>query len=73
MRHGYRKAVRAIAQMQKTNPHITTLRASASCTLGHYTFSEIDESARNWAVWLSAWVYGDRPLEDIPRAYPLPA
>ena len=73
MRHEYRKAVRTIAQMQKTNPYITMLRSSTSFTLGHYTFSEIVESARKWAVWLSAWVYGERPVGDIPRAFPLPA
>ena len=49
------------------------LRASTSFTLGHYTFIEIVESARKWAVRLSAWVYGERPVGGIPRAFPLPA
>ena len=73
MRHEYRKSVRAIAQMQKTNPYITTIRPSTSFTLGHYTFSEIVESARKWAVGLSAWVYVERPVGGIPRTLPLSA
>ena len=70
---GIVKGVRAIGQIQKTNPHITMLRASTSFTLGHYTFSELVECGRRWAVRLSAWVYGERPLGGIPRPFPLPA
>ena len=59
--------------MQKTNPRNTMLRSGASFALGHRKFIQIVESGRKWPVWLAALVYGERPVGDIPRAFPIPA
>ena len=72
MRHEFRKAVRKISVMQRGRSGIAMLRASSSFTLGHYNLDEIMVSSTAWSLWLSAWVYGEKPGMALPVSYVVP-
>ena len=68
MRHEYRKAERAVAKSGKYR----TLPVSCSFALGKYSVEEVIGKSRVWSIWLSSWIYGERPSITLPSNMPVP-